>query len=112
MTATATATSTLFRQGWKAELYFGDDVTAHHMNTRSVYTFKVNPNITITHSAPYGVNGDWETSVDQFIVSETHSHQYHESGALFTSVTETVGTFRDWLGAYYCALERIRQLGA
>jgi len=41
----------LFRQGWKAEVYFGSEITAHHMNTRSVYRFKENDNVSITHFA-------------------------------------------------------------
>ena len=44
---------TLFRQGWHADDYFGDDVVAHHMNTRSVYRFKQDTNYSITHTAPY-----------------------------------------------------------
>ena len=102
---TATANSTLFCQGWKAERYWGDAITAHHMSTSSHYTFKDNCDVGIQHSAPYGVNGDWDTSVDQFTVTLRHGHKYHESGALFTSVTSTVGTFDKWLDAYYCALE-------
>lgn len=95
--------STLFRAGFKAEVYWGDEVTAHHMNTRSVYTFKNDCDVSITHSAPYGVNGDWDKSVDQFYVCvREHKTPLH-------SVTSTVGTFDTWLSAYYCALEQIRK---
>jgi hypothetical protein len=96
--------STLFRAGFKAETLWGDDVTAHHMNTQSVYTFKKNSNVSITHSAPYGVNGNWDESVDQFVVWVREQHNPRHS------TTSTVGTFDTWLGAYYCALEQIRKL--
>ena len=101
---TATASNTLFRSAWVADTYWGDEITAHHMNTRSVYRFKVNDKVSITHSAPYGVNGDWDKSVDQFAVSVTK-----EINPLH-SVTSTVGTFDNWLDAYYTSLEQIRQL--
>jgi len=51
-----TAQMSLFSQGWKAEVYFGSELTAHHMNTRSVYRFKENANVSITHSGKYA---DW-----------------------------------------------------
>jgi|DEB0MinimDraft_6_1074348.scaffolds.fasta_scaffold83530_3 hypothetical protein len=93
----------LFRAGFKAEVYWGDDVTALHMNTRSVYRFKENTDVAITHSAPYGVNGDWDKSVDQFYVCVTEYETPRHS------VTSRVGTFDTWLSAYYCALEQIRK---
>jgi hypothetical protein len=107
---TATAPTNLFRAGWKAEQFWGDEITAHHMNTRSVYTFKADDNVRITHSAVYAdqVPADCTfENLDRFAVTHTHSHQYHESGALFTSVTSTVATFDNWLDAYYCAIDLI-----
>ena len=96
----------LFRQGWKAESVFGDDVTAHHMNTRSVYRFKENIKVSITHSAKYV--GD--ESVDQFAVTYTMVTALHPNGNVLSSVTRTVGNFDGWLDAYYCAIEYIRHI--
>lgn len=99
MTA-ATASNSLFRSNWKAEEYWGDEVTAHHMNTRSVYRFKENSDIAITHSAKYVDGG----TTDVFSVNVTeHINSRH-------SVTSTVGTFDNWLDSYYTAMEQIRQL--
>jgi len=97
---------TQFRAGFKAELYWGDQVTAHHMNTRSVYRFKENDSVSITHSAPYNSNDE---SVDQFVVQHTRVLEYHPSGNVFRSETQTIDTYSTWLGAYYCALETIRK---
>jgi hypothetical protein len=114
MTATemAAAPINLFRAGWKAEEVFGDEVNAHHMGTSSVYTFKANPNISIKHYAVYAdqvpANCQFDR-LDRFVVMHTHSHEYHESGALFTSITSHVATYDAWLGAYYKALEVIKQ---
>ncbi len=98
--------STLFAAGYKAEVYFGDEITAHHMNTRSVYRFKENDNVSITHSAPF-VNGK---SVDQFVVQLTEVLEYHESGNVFRSATATVDTFDNWLDAYYCGVQVINNI--
>ena len=91
----------LFSQGWKAEQYFGSELTAHHLNTRSVYRFKENSDIAITHSAKYVDDG----TVDQFVVSLRKVTAYHQSGNVLSSVTETVDTFDNWLDAYYCAIQ-------
>jgi hypothetical protein len=108
---TATATpSTLFSMGWKAEHCWGDEITAHHMNTRSVYTFKANPSVSITHSAPYDNNGHSDISRDLFRVSVTTVIKYHESGTVAHSETKTVKSSEHWLSAYYCALDLIRDL--
>jgi hypothetical protein len=93
--------ATLFRQGWKAEEYFGDDVSAHHMNTRSVYRFHKDSNVSITHDAPYV--GD--VSTDRFTVSLLKVKSYHESGTVAHSVTTRLATFDNWLQAYYYAYE-------
>ena len=98
--------STLFQQGFKAEFYFGDELTALHMSTRSVYTFKENSNVSITHSAPYV--GD--VSVDKFTVSLREVKSYHESGTIAHSVTSTVETFGNWLDAYYCGVQVVNNL--
>ena len=90
----------LFRQGWKAEVYFGSELNAHHMNTRSVYRFKENGNVSITHSAKYV---DDET-VDVFAVSVTEQINPRHS------VTTTVETFDNFLDAYYCGLQCINNL--
>jgi len=92
----------LFRQGWKAEDYFGSDLTAHHMNTRSVYRFKENSDIAITHSAKYVDDG----TVDVFAVSVTeHINSRH-------SVTKTVGIFDNFLDAYYCGMQCVNNLNS
>ena len=91
----------LFRAGFKAEVYWGDEITAHHMNTRSVYRLKEDSNISITHSAKYVDDG----TVDQFVVSLRKVTAYHQSGNVLSSVTETVDTFDNWLDAYYCAIQ-------
>ena len=90
----------LFRQGWKAEVYFGSELNAHHMNTRSVYRFKENGNVSITHFAKYV---DDET-VDVFAVSVTEQINPRHS------VTTTVETFDNFLDAYYCGLQCINNL--
>jgi hypothetical protein len=101
-----TKTTSLFRQGFKAEVYWGDQVTAHHMNTRSVYRFKENSDIAITHSAKYVEDG----TVDLFVVSYTEVLKYHESGTVAHSQTSTVDTFDNWLDAYYCGVQCINNL--
>ena len=95
----ATQTS-LFSQGWKAETTWGSELTAHHMNTRSVYRFKENSNIAITHSAKYVDDG----TVDVFAVS------YRKEINPLHSVTETVEVFDKWLDAYYCGVQCINNL--
>ena len=101
-----TKTTSLFRQGWKAEEFFGSELTAHHMNTRSVYRFKENGDISITHSAKYVEDG----TVDVFVVSYTEVLKYHESGTVAHSQTSTVDTFDNWLDAYYCGVQCINNL--
>jgi hypothetical protein len=95
-----TSQMSLFSQGWKAEEYFGSELTAHHLNTRSVYRFKENNDIVITHSAKYVENG----TVDVFTVS------YRKEVNPRHSVTETVETFANFLDAYYCGVQCINNL--
>ncbi len=99
--------TTLFRQGWKAEEYFGDDVSAHHLNTRSFYTFHKNDKVSIMHDASYLDSGHSDVSEDRFTVSLRTVHSYHERGTEAHSTTETIGVFDNWLEAYYLALEII-----
>lgn len=93
--------STLFRQGWKAEEYFGDDVSAHHMSIRSVYSFKANGNVSITHDAPYLDSGLSDVSEDRFHVWVKVMH------SPLHSTSTRIGVFDNWLDAYYLALENI-----
>ena len=95
----------LFNQGWKAETTFGDDVTALHMNTRSVYRFKDNSDFAITHSAPYV--GD--ESVDQFALSFTEVTAYHDNGNVLSQTSKTLGVYDTWLEAFYHAIDLILQ---
>ena len=95
-----TSQMSLFSQGWKAEEYFGSELTAHHLNTRSVYRFKENSDIAITHSAKYVDDG----TVDVFTVS------YRKEINPRHSVTETVDTFDNWLDAYYCGVQCVNNL--
>ena len=97
---------TLFRSGWHADDYFGDDVVAHHMNTRSVYRFKQDTNYSITHSAPYVNN---IIDVDQFALTHTEVTAYHSSGNVLSSVTKTLAVYDTWLDAYYHAIDLILQ---
>ena len=90
----------LFRQGWKAEEFFGSELTALHMNTRSVYHFKENSDIAITHFAKYVE----DETVDVFTVS------YRKEINPRHSVTETVDTFDNWLDAYYCGVQCVNNL--
>jgi len=99
--------TTLFRQGWKAEEHFGDDVSAHHMNTRSFYTFHKNDKVSIMHDAPYLNSGHSDVSEDRFTVSLRTVHSYHERGTEAHSTTTTIDVFDNWLEAYYLALEII-----
>lgn len=92
---------TLFRQGWKAEEYFGDDVRALHMSTRSVYSFKADGNVSITHDAPYLDNGHSDVSEDRFHVWVKVVH------TPLHSTSSCVGTFDNWLDAYYLALQTL-----
>ena len=91
--------TTFFRQGIKFEEYWGTEVRAHHMNTRSVYRLLEDDDIAITHSAPY-VDGE---SVDQFAVTFTEVTAYHENGNVLSSTTKTLGVYDNWLDAYYKA---------
>ena len=90
----------LFSQGWKAEVYFGSELTAHHMNTRSVYRFKENSDIAITHSAKYVDNG----TADVFAVSVRKEINPRHS------VTETLGVFDNFLDAYYAGVNCVNNL--
>ena len=95
-----------FSQGIKFENYYGDEFTATHMNSRSIYRSKVNPNIHINHTAIRDESdAKW---VDQFTVCRKHSITYHESGAEFTSVTSGVDSFDSFNDAYYCVLELLK----
>ena len=99
----------LFRQGWKAETHFGDDVTALHMDTRSVYRFKENSDFAITHYAKYVDNGDEFISVDQFALTFTEVTAYHDSGHVLSQVSKTLGVYDTWLEAFYHAIDLILQ---
>ena len=90
----------LWIANWKAEEYFGSELTAHHMNTRSVYRFKENSDIAITHSAKYVDDG----TVDVFAVT------YRKQVNPRHSVTETVEVFDKFLDAYYCGVVCINNL--
>jgi len=90
----------LFTNNWKAEDHFGSELTAHHMNTRSVYRFKENDNISITHFAKF-VDDE---SVDVFTVS------YRKEVNPLHSVTETVEVFDKFLDAYYCGVQCVNNL--
>lgn len=92
----------LFSQGWKAEEYFGSELIAHHMNTRSVYRFKENANVSITHSGKYVENG----SVDVFTVSLREEINPRHS------VTSPVKTFANFLDAYYCGVQCVNNLNS
>lgn len=97
--------TTLFRQGLKFEQYWGSEVRALHMNTRSVYRLLADDDIAITHSAPY-VDGE---SVDQFSVTLTEVTAYHSNGNVLSSVTKTLGVYDNWLDAYYKAFATLQQ---
>ena len=90
----------LFTNNWKAEDRFGSELTAHHLNTRSVYRFKENSDIAITHSAKYVDDG----TVDVFTVS------YRKEVNPLHSVTETVEVFDKFLDAYYCGVQCVNNL--
>jgi hypothetical protein len=90
----------LFSQGWKAEVYFGSELTAHHLPTRSVYRFKENDNVILTHSAKYTDDG----TVDVFAVAiRTEVNPRH-------SVTETIEVFDNFLDAYYAGVNCVNNL--
>ena len=99
----------LFRQGWKAETHFGDDVTALHMNTRSVYRFKENSDFAITHYAKYADSETRTGSVDQFALTFTEVTAYHDNGNVLSQVTKTLGVYDTWLEAFYHAIDLILQ---
>lgn len=91
--------TTLLSQGIKFEQYWGDDVRAHHMNTRSVYRFIKNSNVFITHTAP--LNYSTDTFEDQFRVQVTKLDGDR------SSITSTIATFSDFNSAYYVALTQL-----
>jgi hypothetical protein len=95
-----TTQTTLFRQGWKAEVYFGSELNAHHLNTRSVYRFKENGNVSIIHDAPF-VNDE---AKDRFIVNIRTEHNPRHS------TTSPVQSFDNWLDAYYCGVQCVNNL--
>jgi hypothetical protein len=95
-----TAQMSLFSQGWKADEYFGSELIATHMNTRSVYRFKENANVSITHSGKYAEDG----TVDVFAVSIREEINPRHS------VTQTVETFANFLDAYYCGVQCVNNL--
>ena len=92
MTTTSTKVS-LFRSGFKAEEFWGDVITAHHMNTRSVYRLKKNGDVAVTHTATY--EGD-----DIFTVSFTEVTAYHPSGNVLSSTTKTLDVFDNFNDAF------------
>jgi hypothetical protein len=92
--------STLFRAGFKAEVYWGDEIVAHHLPTRSVYRFKENDNVSIIHDAPF-VNDE---AKDRFSVCVRTEHNPRHS------TTATVETFDNWLDAYYCGVQCVNNL--
>jgi len=94
----AKAKTSLFRAGFKAEEYWGDVITAHHMNTRSVYRLKENSDVAITHTATY--EGD-----DNFAVTFTEVTAYHTSGNVLSSTTKTLGLYDNFNDAYYRAVD-------
>jgi hypothetical protein len=95
-----TSQMSLFRQGWKAEVYFGSELNAHHLNTRSVYRFKENGNVSIIHDAPF-VNDE---AKDRFTVNIRTEHNPRHS------TTSPVQSFDNWLDAYYCGVQVINNL--
>ena len=95
-----TTQTTLFRQGWKAEVYFGSELNAHHLPTRSVYSFKENGNVSIIHDAPF-VNDE---AKDRFTVSIRTEHNPRHS------TTSPVESFDNWLDAYYCGVQCVNNL--
>ena len=90
----------LFSQGWKADEYFGSELIATHMNTRSVYRFKENTNVSITHCGKYTEDG----TVDVFTVSIREEINPRHS------VTQTVETFANFLDAYYFGVQCVNNL--
>ena len=99
----------LFTQGWKAENTFGDDVNAHHMDTRSVYRFKEDSDFAIIHYAKYVDNGDEFVSVDQFALTFTEVTAYHSNGNVLSQTSKTLGVYDTWLEAFYHATDVILQ---
>lgn len=87
-----TKTKSFFTLGFKFEECF-EGVTAHHMNTRSVYRLKKNDKISITHTATY--EGD-----DIFTVSFTEVTAYHPSGNVLSSTTKTLDVFDNFNDAF------------
>ena len=102
MTTTMTKTS-LFRSGFKAEDFWGDVITANHMNTRSVYRLKENSDVAITHTATY--EGD-----DIFTVSITEVTAYHSNGNVLSSTTKTLWSGDNFNDAYYQAVDVVNDL--
>ena len=96
----------LFSQNWKAEKYWGDELTANHMNSRSVYRFKENDDISIIHTAVLS-DSKW---VDQFVVCQYQITEYHESGNVLSSESKVIETFDNWLDAYYCGVVCVNNL--
>jgi len=98
---------TLFSQNWKAEKYWGDELTAHHLNSRSVYRFKENDDISIIHTCVKDDNNEW---VDRFTVCQYKVTEYHESGNVLSSESKVIEDFDNWLDAYYCGVVCVNNL--
>ena len=98
---------TLFSQNWKAEKYWGDELTANHMNSRSVYRFKENDDISIIHTCVKDNNNEW---VDRFTVCQYKVTEYHESGNVLSSESKVIEDFGNWLDAYYCGVQCVINL--
>ena len=97
---------TLFSEGWKAEQYWGSELTAIHMRSASVYHFIENNDISIKHTA-VRKNNEW---VDQFVVYHHTVTAYHESGNVLSSENNPVESFDNWLDAYYCGVQCVNNL--
>lgn len=96
--------TSLFRQGWKADEFFGNEFISRHMNTRSFYTLRADTNIGIQHSAPFTTPYDPQDgrAKDQFVVTHRVDH------TPLHSTTSVIKTFDTWLEAYYFALDFAR----
>jgi len=101
-----TTQTSLFSQGWKAEQYFGSELTATHMRSASVYRFIENNDISIKHTAVRKDN-EW---VDQFVVYYRTVTAYHESGNVLSTENNPVETFDKFLDAYYCGVQCVNNL--
>ena len=96
----------LFQQGFRAEEYWGSELTATHLPKKSIYRFKENPEIRIIHTCDK-IDGEF---IDGFAVTYLRITATHPNGNMLAQDCKTIGNFDKFLDAYYCGVQCINNL--